>query len=53
MFVKYQINIILIYFNPITVKERQIVDAFVNRIKILSADKIIPIEAFAVEDPSP
>ena len=52
MFVKYQINIILIYFRP-DEKQRRIVKDFVNRIKLLSADKIIPIEAFPLEDPSP
>ena len=52
LFVKYQVNIILICFDPSN-KEKKAVDAFVQRINILSADKIMPIEAYPLFDPTP
>ena len=42
----------MICFNPST-RERKAVEAFVQRISTLSADKIMPIEAYPLFDPTP
>ena len=52
IFVRHQVNLLLICFNP-TPPEMQIADRFIARIKELSADKVVPIEAFLRYDPSP
>ena len=48
-FVKHQINIVLVCFNPNRL-EMKIVERFVGTIKTLSADKVVPVEAFPCYD---
>ena len=52
LFVKHQVNIVLLCFNP-SRSEKRIAEQFVQRIKHLSADKIMPTEAFLLYDPTP
>ena len=52
LFVKYQVNIIFIIFD-IKRQELVTIEKFIKRIKQLSADKIIPIEAYLCIDPKP
>ena len=51
MFAKNQVNIVLICFNP-RPGEIKSAENFVRRIKQLSADSMIPVEAFLLFDPS-
>lgn len=52
LFIRHQVNLILICFdlNP---KQRKVAEAFIARLKQLSADKVIPVEAFLLENKSP
>ena len=52
LFVKHQVNIILICFNPQR-NDIKTAEAFVKRIKQLSVDRIMPTEAFLLFDPTP
>ena len=48
---RHQINIILICFNP-KPKEMRVAERFVNKIKELSADRVVSVEAFLRYDPT-
>ena len=52
LFVKHQVNLILICFET-NHHQFNIAKNFVERINELSADKIMPLEAFLLTDPTP
>ena len=52
LFISHQVNLVLICFEPST-RETIIAESFVERINQLSEDKIIPVEAFLLIDPTP
>ena len=52
LFVKHQVNVILICFNPRPIEIRA-AEHFLKRIKQLGSDKIMPVEGYLLFDPSP
>ena len=52
LFVKHQVNVILICFNP-RPNEIRVAENFIHRIKRLGSDKIMPVEGYLLFDPSP